>query len=99
MTGTIQLDGKVVTKIYGSYLGFMEFDGIRYWDARDAKMFSVNKAVDDQLPSDSMHRPDLLILMKGDIETAQKRKEEMEELQRKDVKLRDDTKKKSKKNK
>ncbi len=29
------LDNKVISKVYGSYLNFIEFDGIRYWDIRE----------------------------------------------------------------
>lgn len=30
--GNIVKDGKVCSKIYGTYLGFIDFDGIRYWE-------------------------------------------------------------------
>ena len=32
--GEIKEKGKKVCKIYGSYMGFIEFDSIRYWDFR-----------------------------------------------------------------
>lgn len=37
--GEIQLNGQVVSKCYGSYNGFIEFDGQRYWDFRYVKPF------------------------------------------------------------
>jgi hypothetical protein len=30
--GNIVKDGKICSKIYGTYLGFIDFDGIRYWE-------------------------------------------------------------------
>jgi hypothetical protein len=32
--GKIKQDDEVVSKIYGSYMGFCEFDDVRYWDYR-----------------------------------------------------------------
>ena len=77
----------MVSKIYGSYLGFLEFDGKRYWDARDVNAFKMDKA-EERLPSDASYRPDLQELFRGNVETAQTKKEQLEELQRRDVKLR-----------
>jgi hypothetical protein len=81
------LKGRAVSKISGSYLGFVEFDGRRYWDARDNEAFKLCKP-ETILPSDSRYRPDLNTLLAGNVEQAQLRKEELEELQRRDVKLR-----------
>ncbi len=33
--GEIKVNGSRVSKIYGSYMGFIQFDNIRYWDFRD----------------------------------------------------------------
>lgn len=85
--GAIRRDGKEVCRIYGSYLGFLEFDGVRYWDARDLRPFALLKTA-QALPSDSRYRPDLQQLAQGNVEEAQKCKEQMEEAQRKDAKLR-----------
>ncbi len=87
-TGEIKKRGKTVNRIYGTYLGFLEFDGRRYWDIRDAEMFPIMKP-EAILPSDARHRPDLCTLLTGDVEAAQARKEELEEAQRKDAKLRE----------
>ena len=42
---------KVVSKFGGNYLGFIDFDGRRYWDVRDGEVvdYEINKV----LPSDS----------------------------------------------
>lgn len=32
--GNIIQNGKPVSKFYGSYCGFISFDGVRYWDGR-----------------------------------------------------------------
>ena len=86
-TGTIKFNEKEVSNITGTYMGYMEFDGIRYWDARDFQSFPVIESK-NCLPSDSRFRPDLRTLALGDVPNAQKRKEEMEIAQRKDAKLR-----------
>ncbi len=33
--GEIAKDNKVVSKMYGTYMGYIDFDGIRYWDVRE----------------------------------------------------------------
>ena len=33
--GEIKMQGEIISQIYGTYMGFIEFDGIRYWDFRD----------------------------------------------------------------
>ena len=39
--GDITYKNKSVTKLYGSYMGFLEFDGVRYWDAREILPFNL----------------------------------------------------------
>ena len=51
-TGTIKFNEKVVSNITGTYMGYMEFDGIRYWDARDFQSFPVIESK-NYLPSES----------------------------------------------
>ena len=36
------MNKKVVTTIKGSYLNFIEFDGLRYWDIRENIKTNVN---------------------------------------------------------
>lgn len=33
-TGTISNEGSVVSNIEGTYLGYIDIDGVRYWDYR-----------------------------------------------------------------
>jgi len=77
----------VVSKILGSYLGFIEFNGIRYWDIReniDIKSYEIDK----QLPSSSIYRLDKILLGENKVEEAQKMKDKIEDTQRADRKLR-----------
>jgi Oxysterol-binding protein len=87
ITGVIKNSkGIVVTNLQGTYLGYLEFDGIRYWDARYVRNYSIKYA--PSLISDSENRPDIIALRTGNIETAQTAKEELENIQRNDRKLR-----------
>jgi len=86
-SGFIKYKGKTVSRIYGTYLGFIEFDGKRYWDIRDFEYFKAIKS-DYILESDSRYRKDLQTLLEGKVDEAQKCKEEYEESQRADAKLR-----------
>jgi len=42
ITGEIIMNDKVVSKITGSYLNFIEFDGLRFWDIRENLKTNVN---------------------------------------------------------
>jgi hypothetical protein len=35
LTGEIFKDGVLVSKIRGNYMGYLDFDGVRYFDGRD----------------------------------------------------------------
>lgn len=87
--GTIEdKDGKVVSNFKGSYLEYIEFDGVRYWDIRrniDIEGFPVK----NQLKSSSIYRPDSLCLYERKLDQAQEEKDKLENLQRKDRKLRE----------
>jgi hypothetical protein len=77
-----------VSKLYGSYLSYLEFDGIRYWDIRE----NINLNAYDiakQPASSSLFRPDRMFLEVGNIEDGQKEKERLENIQRGDRKLRE----------
>jgi len=85
--GEIKLKNIVVSKILGSYLSFIEFNNIRYWDIReniDIKSFEVEK----QLRSSSIYREDRILLGESKVEEAQKMKDKIEDVQRYDRKLR-----------
>lgn len=48
-----------MAEVYGNYLGFMEFNGKRYWDVREQMTYPVNgKFIQESLPSDSRLRID-----------------------------------------
>mmetsp|Transcript_17927 Transcript_17927/g.30494 ORF Transcript_17927/g.30494 Transcript_17927/m.30494 type:complete len:280 (-) Transcript_17927:73-912(-) len=85
--GEIQVRGQTVSKIFGNYCGYIDFDGIRYFDIREVETVyheyrDVKK--DQSLPSDSTKRQDSLLLRQNLVDEAQKAKEEIEQLQRKD---------------
>lgn len=83
-----------MSKVHGSYVQYIEFDDIRYWDIRENVEI---KAIENQkqLPSSSVYRNDRVLLSQsnltlalGKVEAAQVAKEAIENLQRKDRKLR-----------
>lgn len=77
---------QLISKLTGTYLGWLEFDGLRYWDVRFVPSFDIQ--FDGYLPSDSERRPDLQALKEGNLEQAQDYKESLEVLQRTDRALR-----------
>ena len=78
--------GDTVSRLYGTYLGYLEFDGVRFWDVRHVKPFKVEYT--KRLLSDSENRKDVITLRQGKLDEAQVAKEELENLQRFDRKLR-----------
>ncbi len=87
-SGEIKMKNIVVCKVYGSYLSYIEFNNIRYWDIREN--IPVKKLqFESKLKSDSIKRDDRYLLELGRIEEAQIAKEKLEELQRADRKLRE----------
>ena len=89
--GEIRQHGKVVSKMYGTYMGYIDFDGRRYWDIRRMINFEIRCAdlAKEALPSDCRNREDSIKLFQGDIETAQANKDMLENKQRADRKLRE----------
>jgi len=88
IVGAIEKDGEVVSKIYGNYCGFLNFDRTRYWDARSTIKFQVKPREEGKLPSDSSYREDLISYKAGNVDEAQNNKEMLEQIQRNDAKLR-----------
>ena len=85
--GTITKNDEVVSKVNGSYLEYIEIDGERYWDIR--KNINIQAyPIPNQIKSSSIYRPDSLKLLEKDLEGAQEKKDELENLQRHDRKLR-----------
>jgi len=39
--GEISKDGKVVSEIRGNYMGWIEFDGVRYFDVREMQNYKA----------------------------------------------------------
>ena len=93
--------GEKLSQIFGTYMGYLDIDGERRWDIRKQVNYlprDLNKAelatspngkMPLVLPSDTTYRLDSLTLEEGDVEAAQLRKNEMEEAQRHDRKLRE----------
>ena len=86
--GTIKdKDGKILSNFTGSYLSHIDFDGKRYWDIRrniDIEEYPIK----NQLKSSSIYRKDSLLLYQRKMDEAQDAKTELEEIQRRDRRLR-----------
>lgn len=80
-------NGGVICKVFGSWIGYLDFDGVRYWDVRQIKPATIDYK--PNLPSDSGNRKDLQFLKSGLVDEAQVAKEEIENLQRHDRKMRE----------
>jgi len=79
----------VFAKIEGEWSDYVKFDDTIYWDYSTFAHYNIQRHEDDfVLPSDSTKREDLIILKLGNESEAQKAKVKLEELQRKDRKLR-----------
>jgi len=91
--GHIEKDGVKVVEIIGNYMGYLDFDGVRYWDIRDKEDLHFPPRWEDSDPnsllSDAKRRTDRIFLEEKPIEEAQAEKERLEELQRHDRKLRE----------
>ena len=96
MCGSISVNGKKVVEIYGNYMGFVDFNKQRYWDIREMEKvwFPIIKLPENKtLASDSKKRLDSITLLTGDVDAAQRAKESLEEIQRRDRKLREEAQK------
>lgn len=71
--GEILKDGKVVCKLFGNYAGYIDFDGVRYWDVREEtnyKIKGVELRTTDCIPSDCRLRIDSIALKQNNVEEA-----------------------------
>lgn len=59
----------MLSKLYGSYMGFADFDGVRYWDARIVKPFAM-QVLKSNLESDHTKRSDRICMIAGDMKKA-----------------------------
>jgi hypothetical protein len=85
--GTIEKDGEVKSKFSGSYLSYIQFDNQRYWDIRhniDIEAYPIK----NQIKSSSIYREDAQFLYKKQNDEAQQAKDDLENIQRNDRKLR-----------
>lgn len=86
--GEIMLNNKVISVLSGSFMSHIDFDNVRYWDIRtEYPVYIIEKA--KTLPSCSSLRPDRILLEERNLEMGQKKKEELENLQRHDRKMRE----------
>ena len=80
----------MVSELSGSYMGYIDFDGVRYWDIRRMQNFGIiEPPIEKVLPSDWRNRTDTRALQAGDVEQAQINKDAQENKQRVDRKLRE----------
>lgn len=83
-----------VATLEGSWMGCVDFDGVRAWDAREMgqaqRELPVPVGEDRALPSDCRFREDLQYLAQRDLEKASEWKSTLEERQRHDARLRKD---------
>ena len=80
---------EVKAKGYASWLGQVIFDNKTYWSIFDPEQTWTQNGIDYILPSDSTKREDLIALIKGDLDESQAKKEKLEQIQRDDLKLRE----------
>ncbi len=85
----------VISYIEGNWLEEMKIDGDVFWEVGKDKVHELTPA-SDSLPSDSSKRPDSIALTAGKEADAQKFKDQIEDIQRKDRKLREEALKKKK---
>lgn len=88
-------DAKEISLISGEWTSFLKIDDKQYWKIKEYPLVPIYKNKDILL-SDSSFRKDLKALIDNDEDLAQKLKEEVEELQRQDRKLREEYAKKAK---
>ena len=86
LSGKILENGKVVSKITGNYMGYIDFDGARYWDAReiDQWCFRLNDWDFNPLPSDSSRRLDIVKFTTKNADEAQIEKDILQSQNNKD---------------
>ena len=80
---------KEILKISGEWTNFLKFGDEVYWKINDYVRLPIFQQGGCLLPSDSVFRKDLISLIKNDEVNAQNFKEEYEEMQRNDRKLRE----------
>jgi len=84
-----------LSSIEGYWTLYLDIDGVRYWSFNDYRPFILTPAP-SILPSDSSHRLDIKAMIKENVEEAQIQKDILENIQRRDRKLRADYSKNAK---
>ena len=82
MWGEIHKNGEKVSEITGNYMGYLNFDNERYWDAREKDAIFTDMAGEgpDPLPSQASTRTDGLFYLSYSIDEAQAEKERLENI-------------------
>jgi len=81
--------GAVLARVEGSWLSHLNIDGQRYWTLATERPDTWQPASAGVLPSDARFRNDLVVLKDGDVKGSQQWKELLENVQRRDKKLRE----------
>ena len=80
--GEIHKDGYKEVEITGNYMGFCDFDGVRYWDYREKhKIYhpvDYELPAEESLPSQASKRTDGIYKKTKTVEEAQEEKERLE---------------------
>jgi len=84
-----EVNKRKVCTIDGSWLGELRFDNKSFWKWSMQLPKAQVLPAEDPLPSDCRFRADLLALESGDLDLAQKEKDRLENIQRREAKLRD----------
>lgn len=82
-------DNKILSEGYASWLGEVKFDDEVLWSVFEDEIKWTQQGLDYLLPSDSMYRQDLICVINDNYEDAQSFKEQLEQKQRDDQKLRE----------
>jgi hypothetical protein len=87
----VHQNGKKILDIKGNYMGYMDIGGTRYFDVREASKyyFPIRALGAQSLESDASKRLDSVTLRNKNMDAAQKCKEQLEEAQRHDRRLRE----------
>ena len=81
-------NAQAISEISGHWTKELAFDGINYWERKNDHLVDFYEP-EFKLPSDSSFREDMDFLIHGKEDEAQKAKEKIENLQRRDRKLRE----------
>jgi len=83
-------DVKEICSLSGEWTTHLKIKDKQYWKIKDYSLIPLYKNKEILLSSDSSFRKDLMALIDDDEDLAQKLKEEVEEIQRNDRKLREE---------